>query len=121
MTDKARCLFRVWAAQLAGTEFAPALELLRLFAFGTLAEYKGAARRCFARRRKRLTRPVCLARHCTAAAASGALPPLSPAQLLKLKQLTVASLAEETKVRPACALFHSLCPRTSLSRSPPTR
>lgn len=42
MTDKARCLFRVWAAQLAGTEFAPALELLRLFAFGTLAEYKGA-------------------------------------------------------------------------------
>ncbi len=29
-------------AQLAGTEFAPALELLRLFAFGTLSDYKGA-------------------------------------------------------------------------------
>ena len=35
-------LTRSRAVQLAGTEFAPALELLRLFAYGTLADYKGA-------------------------------------------------------------------------------
>ena len=29
--------------QLAGTEFAAALEVLRLFAYGTLADYKGAS------------------------------------------------------------------------------
>lgn len=96
---RAACL----CAQLAGTEFAPALELLRLFAFGTLADYKGASGAAQAARGGACadtSRPLSLA---AAAAASGALPALSPAQLLKLKQLTVASLAEETKARPSCA------------------
>jgi hypothetical protein len=35
------CVCVALRAQLAGTEFAPALELLRLFAFGTLSDYKG--------------------------------------------------------------------------------
>jgi hypothetical protein len=86
-------------AQLAGTEFAPALELLRLFAFGTLAEYKGAFARGAARGRKERAKALSDTRCAAAAAAAGALPALSPPQLLKLKQLTVASLAEDTKAR----------------------
>jgi COP9 signalosome complex subunit 7 len=93
-------LTRSRAAQLAGTEFAPALELLRLFAYGTLADYKGASA---AGALLPLSRGAALTGCASfaAAAASSGLPPLQPAQLLKLKQLTVASLAEETKARPA--------------------
>jgi hypothetical protein len=111
---------RVLCAQLAGTEFAPALELLRLFAFGTLSDYKGAAARSAHVVVRRCVSPLCAfsgvrradaaARAAPAspraAAAPGALPALSPAQLLKLKQLTVASLAEDTKAR-APALAHA--------------
>jgi COP9 signalosome complex subunit 7 len=45
--------------------------LLRVFAYGTLADYRAAA---------------------------AALPPLNAAQELKLKKLTVATLAEDSKV-----------------------
>lgn len=53
-------------------ELAPYVTLLRLFAHGTLADYRSAA-------------------------ATG-LPPLNPAQELKLKKLTVVTLAEDSKM-----------------------
>mmetsp|Transcript_32846 Transcript_32846/g.52633 ORF Transcript_32846/g.52633 Transcript_32846/m.52633 type:complete len:260 (-) Transcript_32846:76-855(-) len=56
---------------LEGGELAPHVALLRLFAYGTLAEYRASA---------------------------AGLPPLNPAQELKLKKLTVATLAEDSKV-----------------------
>eukprot|EP00898_Chlorokybus_atmophyticus_P007782 jgi/Chlat1/8004/Chrsp7S07756 len=58
-------------SELEGTEHAPHLQLLRLFAHGTWGNYK---------------------------ALSSELPPLLPAQTLKLKQLTVVSLADHSKV-----------------------
>ncbi|OAE26826.1 hypothetical protein AXG93_215s1240 [Marchantia polymorpha subsp. ruderalis] len=57
--------------QLQGTEHAGSLELLRLFAHGTWTEYKNNIHE---------------------------LPPLQPQQELKLKQLTVMTLAETAKV-----------------------
>ena len=80
--------------QLAGTEHGAALELLRVFAFGTLADYRGA--RVAPGLCTRVRRSAHTPRR---TAASPALPPLSPPQLLKLKQLTVASLAEGNKAR----------------------
>lgn len=56
---------------LKGTEHAAYYELLRLFCHGTWAEYKASA---------------------------SLLPPLEPPQMLKLKQLTIVSLAENAKV-----------------------
>jgi hypothetical protein len=53
-----------------GGEFAGHVEALRMFAYGTLAEYRGAS----------------------------GLPALDPLQELKLKKLTVATMAEDTKV-----------------------
>ncbi|XP_022770191.1 COP9 signalosome complex subunit 7-like isoform X3 [Durio zibethinus] len=58
-------------AKLEGTENSVYLELLRLFAHGTWSEYKSN---------------------------SGNLPQLVPDQVLKLKQLTVLTLAETNKV-----------------------
>ncbi|BBN09113.1 COP9 signalosome complex subunit 7 [Marchantia polymorpha subsp. ruderalis] len=57
--------------ELQGTEHAGSLELLRLFAHGTWTEYKNNIHE---------------------------LPPLQPQQELKLKQLTVMTLAETAKV-----------------------
>ncbi|KAG2485314.1 hypothetical protein HYH03_015987 [Edaphochlamys debaryana] len=59
--------------ELKGTDLAPHLALLQLFAYGTWSEYQGNA---------------------------AGLPALSEAQVLKLKQLTVASLAASQKVLP---------------------
>ncbi|KAK9120922.1 hypothetical protein Syun_018539 [Stephania yunnanensis] len=57
-------------AELQGTEHSVYLDLLRLFAYGTLSDYKSRAS-CF--------------------------PPLLPDQIRKLKQLTVLTLAETDK------------------------
>ena len=56
--------------QLAGTSAAPALELLKLFAYGTWMDYK---------------------------ASESSLPALSAEQTKKLKKLTVVSLASQRK------------------------
>ncbi|KAE8685758.1 COP9 signalosome complex subunit 7 [Hibiscus syriacus] len=60
-------------AELVGTENSMYLEVLRLFAHGTWRDYKSN---------------------------SGSLPQLVPDQVLKLKQLTVLTLAETNKVLP---------------------
>jgi len=57
--------------QLQGTEEQPALELLKIFAYGTYSDYK---------------------------AVSTNLPPLSPQQVKKLRQLTLVSLSTHSKV-----------------------
>jgi COP9 signalosome complex subunit 7 len=59
-------------AELKGTEHSGALDLLRLFAYGIWSDYKSNAQ---------------------------LLPVLEPQQELKLKQLTVMTLAERYKVR----------------------
>mmetsp|Transcript_39123 Transcript_39123/g.74971 ORF Transcript_39123/g.74971 Transcript_39123/m.74971 type:complete len:259 (+) Transcript_39123:288-1064(+) len=69
--------------ELKGTEHASSFELLRLFAHGSWSDYK-------------------------ASAAVGTLPPLSPKQELKMKQLTVVSLAETAKVLPYDLLMEQL-------------
>ena len=65
--------------QLEGGEFAPSVTLLRLFAYGTLADYRRAQ---------------------ASSSSSGGfgLPALNASQELKLKKLTVATLAEGSKV-----------------------
>ncbi|CAA3020896.1 COP9 signalosome complex subunit 7-like isoform X2 [Olea europaea subsp. europaea] len=67
--------------ELEGTENAAFLDLLRMFAHGTWSEYKSVASR---------------------------LPPLVPDQVLKLKQLTVLTLAETNKVLPYDVLIQEL-------------
>ncbi|XP_047321590.1 COP9 signalosome complex subunit 7-like isoform X2 [Impatiens glandulifera] len=67
--------------QLQGTENSVYLDLLRLFAHGTWSDYKDNARH---------------------------LPALGPDQILKLKQLTVLTLAESTKVLPYDVLMQEL-------------
>nr|GMC80432.1 COP9 signalosome complex subunit 7 isoform X1 [Ipomoea batatas] len=67
--------------QLEGTENSIYLDLLRMFAHGTWTEYKNIA---------------------------GRVPQLVPDQVLKLKQLTVLTLAETTKVLPYDLLMHEL-------------
>lgn len=59
--------------ELEGTEYSVYLDVLRLFAHGTWSDYKGN---------------------------TGQLPHLVPDQVLKLKQLTVLTLAETNKVLP---------------------
>lgn len=56
---------------LRGTEHAPHLDLLEIFAFGTYSDYR---------------------------AKGDAMPPLTPAQLTKLRQLSLVSLARESAV-----------------------
>lgn len=56
--------------QIAGTSHAPALELLKLFAYGTWSEYK---------------------------AREAELPPLSKPQVLKLKKLSAVTFAAQSK------------------------
>ncbi|XBI91222.1 hypothetical protein VPH35_028596 [Triticum aestivum] len=58
-------------SKLTGTQYASSLDLLRLFAYGTLKDYKSN---------------------------SSALPALLPDQARKLKQLSVLTLAESTKL-----------------------
>ncbi|XP_039122993.1 COP9 signalosome complex subunit 7-like isoform X1 [Dioscorea cayenensis subsp. rotundata] len=60
-------------AKLQGTRFSSSIDLLRLFAYGTWSDYKSNA---------------------------GGLPTLLPDQVLKLKQLSVLTLAETNKVLP---------------------
>ncbi|KAL0429128.1 UNVERIFIED_CONTAM: COP9 signalosome complex subunit [Sesamum radiatum] len=67
--------------ELEGTESSASLDLLRMFAYGTWSEYKSAA---------------------------GRLPQLVPDQVLKLKQLTVLTLAETNKVLPYDLLMQEL-------------
>ncbi|PIA30863.1 hypothetical protein AQUCO_05300004v1 [Aquilegia coerulea] len=67
--------------QLQGTEHSVYLDLLRLFAHGTWSDYKSN---------------------------SGRLPPLVPDQVLKLKQLSVLTLAETDKVLPYDNLMQEL-------------
>ncbi|KAM7512179.1 hypothetical protein LguiB_011054 [Lonicera macranthoides] len=67
--------------ELQGTENSAYLDLLRLFAHGTWSEYKSVA---------------------------GQLPPLVPDQVLKLKQLSVLTLAETNKVLPYDVLMQQL-------------
>ncbi|KAD3068733.1 hypothetical protein E3N88_36613 [Mikania micrantha] len=66
---------------LQGTEHSTYLDLLRMFAHGTWSEYKRNA---------------------------SDLPPLMPDQVLKLKQLTVLTLAEANKVLPYDVLMQEL-------------
>lgn len=68
-------------AELQGTEHSSYLNLLRLFAHGTWSDYKSHA---------------------------GSLPSLIPEQVLKLKQLTVLTLAETSKVLPYDQLMEEL-------------
>ncbi|KAM3733325.1 hypothetical protein ACB098_11G126700 [Castanea mollissima] len=67
--------------QLGGTENSVYLDVLRLFAHGTWSDYKSNA---------------------------GRLPQLVPEQVLKLKQLTVLTLAETNKVLPYDQLMQEL-------------
>jgi hypothetical protein len=67
--------------QLKGTEHSGALDLLRLFAHGIWSDYKSNAQM---------------------------LPALEPQQELKLKQLTVMTLAERSKVLPYDLLMQQL-------------
>ncbi|KAL8062378.1 hypothetical protein ABFX02_02G143000 [Erythranthe guttata] len=67
--------------ELAGTENSDFLDLLRMFAHGTWSEYKSNASR---------------------------LPQIVPDQVLKLKQLTVLTLAETDKVLPYDTLMQEL-------------
>ncbi|CAK9133584.1 unnamed protein product [Ilex paraguariensis] len=67
--------------ELQGTEMSVYLDLLRMFAYGTWSEFKSNA---------------------------GHLPQLVPDQLLKLKQLTVLTLAETNKVLPYDVLKQEL-------------
>ncbi|CAI0445932.1 unnamed protein product [Linum tenue] len=67
--------------ELEGTENATLLDTLRLFAHGTWSDYKGNMAR---------------------------LPQLVPDQILKLKQLTVLTLAESNKVLPYDQLMQEL-------------
>ncbi|GFP90535.1 cop9 signalosome complex subunit 7 [Phtheirospermum japonicum] len=67
--------------ELEGTENSVLLDLLRIFAHGTWSEYKGVA---------------------------SCLPQLVPDQVLKLKQLTVLTLAETSKVFPYDTLMQEL-------------
>ncbi|KAK6918651.1 hypothetical protein RJ641_017073 [Dillenia turbinata] len=71
----------VSSVQLQGTESSAYLDVLRLFAHGTWSDYKSNA---------------------------GCLPQLVPDQVLKLKQLTVLTLAEKNKVLPYDQLMHEL-------------
>ncbi|KAJ0053859.1 hypothetical protein Pint_00103 [Pistacia integerrima] len=68
-------------AELEGTENSAYLDVLRLFAHGTWSDYKSNA---------------------------GHLPQLVPDQVLKLKQLTVLTLAETNKVLPYDQLMQEL-------------
>lgn len=67
--------------QLAGTEEAKSLELLKIFAYGTYADYKANASH---------------------------LPPLNPAQTKKLKQLTLVSLSSKSRLIPYSVLQEQL-------------
>uniref|UniRef100_M1CGJ9 COP9 signalosome complex subunit 7 n=1 Tax=Solanum tuberosum TaxID=4113 RepID=M1CGJ9_SOLTU len=75
------CFFVGTCMQLEGTENSVYLDLLRLFAHGTWSDYKSIA---------------------------GRLPQLVSAQALKLKQLTVLTLADTSKVLPYDQLMQEL-------------
>ncbi|KAJ6791041.1 COP9 signalosome complex subunit 7 isoform X2 [Iris pallida] len=68
-------------SKLEGTQYSSSLDLLRLFAYGTMSDYKSNA---------------------------GRLPTLVSDQVRKLKQLTVLTLAEVNKVLPYDQLMHQL-------------
>jgi len=67
--------------QLAGTEEQKMLDLLKLFAYGTYAQYKQNAAQ---------------------------LPPLNPAQTKKLKQLSIVTLASQSRLIPYSVLQDQL-------------
>jgi len=67
--------------QLAGTEEAKSLELLKLFAYGTYADYKANASK---------------------------YPPLTPTQTKKLKQLTLVALSSQSRLIPYTILQEQL-------------
>jgi len=67
--------------QLAGTEEAKSLELLKVFAYGTYTDYKANAAQ---------------------------FPPLNPAQIRKLKQLTLVALSSKSRLIPYTVLQEQL-------------
>ncbi|GAB4861975.1 COP9 signalosome complex subunit 7, variant 2 [Ancistrocladus abbreviatus] len=70
-------------AELQGTEHSIYMDLLRLFAHGTWSDYKSNVE-------------------------NGCFPSLAPEQVLKLKQLTLLTLAESSKVLPYDQLMQEL-------------
>lgn len=77
-------------AALENTEFQPSCRLLQIFAFGTYHDYER-------------TRPYKCSYHsnsiCSIQGQRQELPQLTPAQELKLRKLSVVSLAQHNKVR----------------------
>ncbi len=92
--------------QLETSEHAPAYHLLQLFAYGTLLEYnsKPLPTSCccllclpLACECERHTAPA-KRKFLACAGRSSSLPPITEEQRLKLRQLTIISIAEEKKV-----------------------
>ncbi|PWZ04322.1 COP9 signalosome complex subunit 7 [Zea mays] len=91
-------LFVCFPAQLAGTQYSSSLDLLRLFAYGTLKDYKSKIVAC----------TFAILTLLPFADNSGSLPALLPDQVRKLKQLSVLTLAESTKILPYDQLMQEL-------------
>ncbi|KAG6400498.1 hypothetical protein SASPL_137335 [Salvia splendens] len=86
--------------ELEGTENSAFIDLLRMFAHGTWSEYK---HKIFC-----VTGALVLMVLMYSIDAAGHLPQLVPDQVLKLKQLTVLTLAETDKVLPYDTLMQEL-------------
>ncbi|PWZ13570.1 COP9 signalosome complex subunit 7 [Zea mays] len=85
-------------SMLAGTQYSSSLDLLRLFAYGTLKDYKSKIVAC----------TFAILTLLPFADNSGSLPALLPDQVRKLKQLSVLTLAESTKILPYDQLMQEL-------------
>ena len=83
-----------------GGEGVQFLRMLELFAFGTYSDYKSK----FVSTRLHL-----FTLSLSSAGLVSSLPPLSPPQILKLKQLTLVSLAAQSRVGPMHAFFTCIC------------
>ncbi|KAG6437820.1 hypothetical protein SASPL_102750 [Salvia splendens] len=91
--------------ELEGTENSAFLDLLRMFAHGTWSEYKKLLLQYLWMHFSFLISFTFL---CHVADVAGRLPQLVPDQVLKLKQLTVLTLAETDKVLPYDTLMQEL-------------
>ena len=91
--------------QLANGEYSQAYHFLQLFAYGTLANYRGTSFNtqtrcpCISRSSYRVCDLISL---CLCAVSPGVYSALNEQQLLKLRLLTMISTAETEKVRMAC-------------------
>ncbi|XP_038709618.1 COP9 signalosome complex subunit 7-like isoform X3 [Tripterygium wilfordii] len=88
--------------ELEGTESSVLLDVLRLFAHGTWSDYKKV--RLLPSVNDALPSRAALCKHYNISR----LPPLVPDQILKLKQLTVLTLAETNKVLPYDQLMQEI-------------